>query len=1709
METPVHKGIAMIAANVKTRWLVIFAPLLVFASQANAELAERPIADFESDAELKRLDPAAGVKLDLSTEKVKSGKQSLKVSFPTGPYPGFSFRISKGNWMGPDVLRIRVHSPKRIAFGVRIDGANSRSYDTRFNLEAEVHPGWNLFQIPITDIAQKIDITKVTRLVLFAMKPPAGLVLHIDQIALGAKFDEPARETTEDVPLATGPDFDLSALELTTLFDFEKPGDAKSASVEGKETFEIATEKPKTGKSSLRLRLPKGPYPGVALAPPSKDWREFDLVLAWVHASRPLKLGVRIDDDFSVDYYTRFNKDGIGLGAGWNAVAIDLKEVAEVIELDRIKALVLFVLDCPGTVIHLDDIALARSKAKSRADTTLLDFEDEAELKRIGRSHPMSLTNEQVTSGKAALKVTLPPGNWPGISIDPPITDWSGHDALKFDVHCPRNSGFGIRIDDVNSRDYNSRYNDEGVVLKGWNTYQVDLRKIKPVNPATIRALVLFLMKNPAPTTVYFDNFRLGPLQEDIRPPVPGEEGPRRDITYSTEVETPHVKWAKPYHGGKIRAFAIPSIQHGRDLAELMQRMELEVTAVTIDPNWDQNAWGIGDYYFRGEQNDYRLVNKYVEDELTSDKEFDVLLLPTPMGWSDFTKDARRAILRRVRRGTGAVLIAPFRTKDETVDDRIWGLSPLVRVLDHSVPDDGYLRINWRSLADGEWEWTAPAEGPAAIRHFVLHGIPSELIPSRHLRHYRYRPSGTILAQAGNDPVIGVKSFGKGRVVALGYQNAGFTPRAIDPAKTGVTWYYWEYYYNLLVRSVIWAAGKESPVSLVEIDSDGKALRLKATSDTPREAEVEAHVKNQWGETELELRKPVKLAQGDNALTVGFDLERPACGMHLVDVILREGGKSLDWGTTVFQVARPAQITMVSVADTCPADGLLPVRAAAHNFQEIDLLRLRLEDQWGRIAFKAEAEAAKEVSVDAPVRGALSQFVRIVAELWRGETLLDRKVSKEVYLVPKEREKRQFRAELGWAGGWKRYLAPTTNRLIADRETEIGPIGRAFLNNSLGVRGLGFVRWNKDQYSKQKRLYHATKDKAYLIRNPCLSSPEYQNDLKKRVTRSVRAKARYRLSDYYVVDEGSLTSYGDAFDFCHSPHCLGKFREWLEAKYEDIETLNETWDTEYEEWEEVEPLTTDEAREADSFASWGDHRLFMCQVYAGTFKLVRDTVRQIDPDGLTVISGTQAPNPWNACDWYWLDQHIDHISCYSGGEQWALHRSFKPGALVGFWTGYGAHGPGVKHAIWSAFFQGITQPRIFWGYSFLDPDLTYSKSGFDMGEAFRAIKDSGLDRVVLEGKRLNDGIAIHYSFPSILAAEALGRRGQFESNKSAWVRLIKDVGLQFEFVAAPEIEAGALRKRGYRALILPMSTALSDEEVEQIDLFVKAGGALIADTQVGLMCENCASRDVPAWKELADRIIGGTIPLPEDLVETKIVRLGGGKMIGLGYPMDTYRGLRAKDYGGQGYRKAVGWTLAAAGIKPRLQVAEGALPNAEITTFALGSVLVVSILQEPIQTKTIRRVDGTVSFEGGGTAEGRTVRLGLGGEYDVTDVLARKRLGKLSEVEANILPGWPTVLALLPPGQVTGGLKLSAKFQEHVLRLSGEIPAPADQSRVFTVRLTDPNGRLHRLYYRAALNKTSSFELEIPFALNDPKGKWQVEATDILSGTNAGSTITY
>src|SRR5262245_60109440 len=325
-------------------------------------------------------------------------------------------------------------------------------------------------------------------------------------------------------------------------------------------------------------------------------------------------------------------------------------------------------------------------------------------------------------------------------------------------------------------------------------------------------------------------------------------------------------------------------------MVELMQRLALEPTTVTIDRQWDVNCWGIGDFYgheYRGDRDDFETVYRYAEEELTSAKPFEVLLVPGLNGWSRMTRASRDAILRRVQDGAGLVLLHPFvgdvaghpfKGDERAGDPRIWDLSPLVNVPDDFVSERGYPELNQGAIAHGRWERVA--------RHFITEGVPLELIPSGPAggRFYRYEARGDVLIAAGGAPVLAVKCYGKGRVAAFAYVEDGFLPEPVDPVEARVYWDYWEYEYALLARTLIWAAGRETGMSVQAPTlgaDDASGISLEVASDRPREVEIEIAGRSEFGERSLAIaRGPVHrerraLRAGKTSIAVAADAVRP------------------------------------------------------------------------------------------------------------------------------------------------------------------------------------------------------------------------------------------------------------------------------------------------------------------------------------------------------------------------------------------------------------------------------------------------------------------------------------------------------------------------------------------------------------------------------------------------------------------------------------------------------------------------------------------------------------------------------------------------------------------------------------------------------------------------------------------------------------------
>jgi hypothetical protein len=1289
----------------------------------------------------------------------------------------------------------------------------------------------------------------------------------------------------------------------------------------------------------------------------------------------------------------------------------------------------------------------------------------------------------------------------------------------------------------------------------------------------------------------------------------------KNDITYSTEVQTPHIEWATKLPGGPVKGFFIPSVKYGRDMVELMQRLSLEPTTVSIDREWDTNCWGIGDYYgheFRGDRDDFQTVYGYVEKDLTGTAPFEVMVIPGLNGWSRMTRATRDAILRRVEQGAGLVLLHPFvgdvkghpfKGDEAEPDQRVWDLSPLVGVADDTVNERGYPEINQDAITKGKWE--------VAQKHFITEGLPLDLLPDGNVggSFYKYRARGEVLVKSGEYPVVAVKTYGKGRVVAFGYVEEGFTPQSVNPVETKIYWDYWEYQYSLLARAILWAARREPSVRISSLsagDTDNAVLKLALTSAETRRVEIEVEGQNEFGQKLGAQRVSKDLVTGNNLIEFPADALRPVTGWpggrQIFNVRIRDArtGATLNWGAATFQTPKRAMVTLARPAVDVYLRGetLSAVLRATGDLDGLQM-RMKVEDDMGRLLAVITKPARGERTFTYTLSDFPGKSALLTAELVdaRG-AVVDQLRGKPVMVVPDTRRVKEYTALVSF-GGTKHYLQDAQMRMVRGVAADTGFTWGGDVDNSLNIpRGTFGVYWYDRGpttpeemekaiaeykrtgdfealgYLTKKELFKRTGDKKFLSRTPTFNDPAFMQKLSDIVRASARNKARYRMDYYFVGDEGSLTSYGDAVDFDWSPQALTQFREWLRAEYGTLAALNQEWRTDFKDWAAVVPFTTEEARQRGNFAPWADHRTFMEITFARAYQSARDAVLQGDPEGHIAVSGTQATNAYDGADWYRLDQVIDDFLSYDGGNQWDMHRSFaKPGSMIGFWTGYGSHGLAVQNAIWTAAVHNVLHPNIFWMYSFLNPDLTYSKSARDMGAAFKSLRFEGVGKLLMESAREGDRIAIHYSMSSIHGASILGYHQRssddeaspqdkaslsFPANRDGWVRTIKDLGMQFDFISSEQVEKGGLSSGKYKVLILPLSLSLSRAEAWAIRAFVEAGGVVIADAGAGEMDEHCAWQpngqlndlfgitSAPSRERVFKPVAGETVVLDEGarwglkgkdlsgltVAESGIraaggeplLRVGGAdaafaRRVGKGWAIylntlfDKYAKQRGEKFGGGGYRSLLESLLErGAGVRPAIEVlsANGQrLTQAQVARYRFGDAEILAIVKDNVAVQGIVGQDGVTTYTDAGLGEvaRQQITIKLPRKVYVTDVRSGKKLGYTDVIHASIIVGDAAIFGLSPT--------------ENSITLRGPNAAPLGAHPSFTITSSTPgrplllrchvfapDGTMLAAYSSNVLLDKDVATIILPSALNDAAGVYTLRATDVVTGAATEAKIT-
>ena len=800
----------------------------------------------------------------------------------------------------------------------------------------------------------------------------------------------------------------------------------------------------------------------------------------------------------------------------------------------------------------------------------------------------------------------------------------------------------------------------------------------------------------------------------------------RCDLDLSTEVAQKHLTWALPFAGGTIKAFFVPDAHAGREIVELILRMDISHESVTIDRNWMFACWGFGAFYEdnRAHLYDYRMMYENLENALCSDEYFDVLVLPEIKGWGEWTEKTRQAVLRRVEQGAGLVLAKPYHgmTHDGAAlpAPELESLSPLIPLYNEGYDDGAFVvsdpalrkRSNWR----------------AAQPHYITDSFPFTLIPFEDLACLPYRAEGDVLIESENgDAVLAVKSFGSGRVVAMAWYPRNILPQHADiekyrlfesiviPGNRQVTSYnYLEYFYGLVFRSMVWAAGKEpdARIESVKYEEDTVEVAVENNSETWG---VSIRVLDAWDEV---------IYQEENEEGGVISLPewlREDGGDWRADVFLKQGNAVLDWRTISMCHPGIARIEFLRV-DRDRYDHGDSVHIHAQVTGNGCEIALKLADCFGRVLFqKLKPVQTGEISAVYTLEDWPSIDLWPIAEVWSRGRMIQRVRCKASMVRPgKHRFLTDFEAFMA-AGQRGHGDLWDLQRLQAWEMGITGAYpGTTKVWRNADAEGFGVTFYGRHQYIEQRNKYVETHDKQYLVRKPCLNDPEYFERNRQSVHASLEESAGYMPVAYFANDEGSLTCYTDELDFCFSPHCLGKLRAWLREKYGSLKALNRRWKRSFASWDRVMPDTYLEAVGRNEFAAWGDHRLFMENTFAGAYQKLVDTIKEKDPDGVVRMSGCQASTAYSGYDYYQLHQHIGYFEAYGVGNQYEYHRSFKrPGTILGGWFGYGQKGATVKHALWHAFFHGLTLISVFWEISNLNPDFTLFEGSRDMGEVFK------------------------------------------------------------------------------------------------------------------------------------------------------------------------------------------------------------------------------------------------------------------------------------------------------------------------------------------------------------------------------------------------------
>ena len=385
-----------------------------------------------------------------------------------------------------------------------------------------------------------------------------------------------------------------------------------------------------------------------------------------------------------------------------------------------------------------------------------------------------------------------------------------------------------------------------------------------------------------------------------------------------------------------------------------------------------------------------------------------------------------------------------------------------------------------------------------------------------------------------------------------------------------------------------------------------------------------------------------------------------------------------------------------------------------------------------------------------------------------------------------------------------------------------------------------------------------------LIRDYCLDDPSWRQWAREQVQTIARKHSAHSPFAYDIRDELSTTISANPFDYDFNPKTLENFRAWLKKQYRDLGELNNGWQTEFSNWSDVKPFTTDQIKNRMAsgertphgnpdwhalqrlkfdpstvrqnpvrwnFAPWMDFRTYMDIALADALDDIRHAAHEVDPQTPVGIEGTQMPAAFGGYDLSRLARVLDWVEPYDIGNAREIFGSFMPGRPI--LTTVGEKDPDhARRRLWHLLLEGDRGCIVWWSEDSID----WASGDYKLTPRANALTpilkemNSDLAALLIKARREYDPIYVYYSQPSIQAdwlLESTGdgstwhrRFSSYEAQhnrlvrvRNSWLKLFQDLGYSPQFVTGEELQRLNSDAHESRILVLPQTLAMSDQDL--------------------------------------------------------------------------------------------------------------------------------------------------------------------------------------------------------------------------------------------------------------------------------------------------------